>query len=175
MFSFLNLERSDLGLKPDHLLTFWMSLPQPQYNTPQQVAFCDRLLERLRSLPGVASAAGVWPLPLAGDDAEVTFNIEERPAAPSEWPQARIAFVTPDYFRTAGIPLLRGRVFNDYDNASTARVLVVNKAFADKFFPGEDVIGKRITPGANYTGEKGLPIREIVGVVGSAKLFVTEA
>jgi putative ABC transport system permease protein len=175
MVSFVNLERSDLGLKPDHLLTFWMSLPETEFDTAQQVAFCDRLLERLRSLPGVASAAGVWPLPLGGDDAVITFNIEERPAAPSEWPQARIAFATPDYFRTAGIPLLRGRVFNDYDNASAPRVLVVNEAFADKFFPGEDVIGKRITPSANYTGEKGLPIREIVGVVGSAKLFATEA
>jgi putative ABC transport system permease protein len=176
MASFLNLERSDLGLKPDHVLTFWFSLPQPQYNAAQQVAFYDQLLERMRALPGVESAAGVWPLPLGGDDVVQGFNIEERPAAVSNWPSARIAFATPDYFRTAGIPLLKGRSFNDHDDAKAPRVLIVNKAFADKFFPGEDVLGKRITSGA-YIGavDKGVPIREIVGVVGSAKQFAMEA
>ena len=176
MASFLNLETSDLGLKPDHVLTFWFSLPQPQYKAAQQVAFYDQLLERLRALPGVKSAAGVWPLPLGGDDVRQGFNIEERPAAVSNWPFARIAFATPDYFRTAGIPLLKGRFFNDHDDAKAPRVLIVNKAFADKFFPGEDVLGKRITSGA-YIGAVDMeaPIREIVGVVGSAKQFAMEA
>jgi predicted permease len=176
MASFLNLERSDLGLKPDHLLTFWFSLPQPQYNAAQQVVFYDQLLERMRALPGVESAAGAWPLPLGGDNVTVGFNIEERPAAVSNWPSARIAIATPDYFRTAGIPLLKGRFFNDHDDARAARVLTVNKAFADKYFPGEDVLGKRITSGASSgVVDKGVPIREIVGVVGSAKQFAMDA
>jgi putative ABC transport system permease protein len=175
MASFLRLERSDLGLKPDHLLTFWFSLPQPQYNAAQQVAFYDQLLERMRALPGVESAAGAWPLPLGGDEATVGFNIEERPAAVSNRPSALMAFVTPDYFRTAGIPLLKGRSFNDRDDAKALRVLIVNKAFADQFFPGEDVIGKRITPGAVGPGEKEETSHEIVGVVGSAKLYAMEA
>lgn len=175
MASFLRLERSDLGLKPDHLLTFWFSLPEPQYSSSKQVAFYDQLLERMRALPGVESAAGVWPLPLGGDNATVGFNIEERPALISDWPSARMAFTTPDYFRTAGIPLLKGRVFNDHDDAKAARVLIVNRAFADKFFPGEEVIGKRITSGASGPGDHGEPIREIVGVVGSAKLFAMDA
>jgi len=175
MASFLRLERSDLGLKPDHLLTFWLSLPEPQYNTAQQLAFYDQLLERMRALPGVRSAAGVWPLPLGGDNATVSFNIEERPAAQPDRPSARMAFATPSYFSTAGIPLLKGRFFNDHDHANAPRVLIVNKAFADKFFPREDVIGKRITPGATASGEKEETIREIVGVVGSAKLFAMDA
>jgi putative ABC transport system permease protein len=175
MASFLNLETSDLGLKPDHLLTFWFSLPQPQYKAAQQVAFYDQLLERLRALPGVESAAGVWPLPLGGDLATVGFNIEERPAAVSNWPSARIAFATPDYFRTAGIPLLKGRMFNDHDDAHAPRVLIVNKAFADQYFPGEDVLGKRITSGAVAAGDKEETKREIVGVVGNAKMFAMDA
>jgi putative ABC transport system permease protein len=71
--------------------------------------------------------------------------------------------------------LLKGRFFNDHDDAYAPRVLIVNKAFAEKFFPREDVIGKRITPGASAPGEKDGIVREIVGVVGSAKLFAMDA
>ena len=175
MASFLKLERSDLGLKPDHLLTFWFSLPESQYNPAQQVAFYDQLLQRMRSLPGVQSAAGAWPLPLGGDNVTISFNIEERPTGPTNRPSESMALVTPGYFSTAGIPLLKGRFFNDHDDAKSARVLIVNKAFADKFFPGEDVIGKRIASGATASGEKGEMLREIVGVVGNAKLFASDA
>jgi predicted permease len=174
MATFLRLERSDLGFRPDHLLSFWFSLPGSQYNTAQQVAFYDQLLERVRALPGVQSAAGVWPLPLGGDSATVAFNIEERPAAQPNRPHARMAFATPGYFSTAGIPLLRGRFFTERDDARAPRVLIVNKAFADKYFPGEDVLGKRITSGAGAPGRPPSP-EEIVGVVGSAKLFVLDA
>jgi putative ABC transport system permease protein len=175
MASFLRLEKSDLGLKPDHLLTFWFNLPEPQYNAVQEVAFYDHLLERMRALPGVKSAAGAWPMPLAGDNATIGFNIEERPAAPADRPSARMAITTPGYFSTAGIPLLRGRTFNEHDDLKAPRVLIVNKAFADKYFPREDVIGKRITPGATGPGESKDTAHEIVGVVGNAKLFADDA
>jgi putative ABC transport system permease protein len=174
MSSFLHLERSDLGLRSDHLLTFRFSLPDSHYKSAQQVSLCNQLLEHLRAEPGVQSAAGVWPLPLGGDNATVSFNIEERPTTPSNRPNARMAFATPGYFSTAGIPLLRGRNFTDQDDTNAPRVLIVNKAFADKFFPGEGVVGKRITPGATADGEKESP-HEIVGVVGSAKLFAMDA
>jgi putative ABC transport system permease protein len=174
MASFLRLERSDLGLKPDHLLTLSFSLPKSQYNPAQQDAFYGQFLERVRALPGVESAAGIWPLPLGGDNAEFAFNIEERPAASTNWPQARLGLATPGYFSTAGIPLLKGRLFTEHDDAKAPRVLIVNKAFADKFFPGEDVIGKRITSGATAPGEDPDTKREIVGVVGSAKLFAMD-
>ena len=174
MATFLRLESSDLGFRADHLLTFWFSLPGSQYSTDRQVAFYDQLLERVRALPGVQSAAGVWPLPLGGDMASVAFNIDERPAAQPNRPHARMAFATPGYFSTAGIPLLRGRFFTERDDAQAPRVLIVNKAFADKYFPGEDVLGKRITSGAGAPGRPPSP-EEIVGVVGSAKLFALEA
>ena len=174
MDSFLRLEKGDLGLKSDHLLTFKFSLPDSQYKSAQQVSFCNQLLEHLRAEPGVESAAGVWPLPLGGDNATVSFNIEERPTTPSNHPSARMAFATPAYFSTAGIPLLRGRYFTEQDGPNAPRVLIVNKAFADKFFPGEDVIGKRIKPGATADGEKE-SLHEIVGEVGSAKLFAMDA
>jgi putative ABC transport system permease protein len=175
MASFLRLEKSDLGLRPDHLLTFWFNLPEPQYNAAQEVAFYDRLLERLRALPGVESAAGAWPMPLAGDNATIGFNIEERPAAPADQPSARMAITTPGYFSTAGIPLLKGRSFDEHDDLKAPRVLIVNKAFADKYFPREDVIGKRITPGATGPGDSKDTPHEIVGVVGNAKLFADDA
>ena len=98
MGSFLRMEGGYLGLNPDHLLTFWFSLPEAQYNKAQQVAFYDQLLDRLRVLPGIKSAAGVWPLPLGGDLANVSFNIEERPAAPPDRPHARMAFATARLF-----------------------------------------------------------------------------
>lgn len=174
MTSLLRLENGDLGFKPDHLLTYWFDLPEAQYKPPQQVAFYDQLLDRMRTLPGVKSAAGIWPLPLSGDSATVSFNIAERPSAQSDRPVARMGLATPAYFATAGIPLLKGRYSTDHDDKTAPRVLIVNKAFADQFFPGEDVIGKFITPGATDSGEKEMP-REIVGEVGSAKLFALDA
>ena len=173
MASLIRLERSELGFKPDHLLTFSFSLPDTHYSTAQQVAFYDQMLQRMGALPGVQSVGGVWPLPLGDDNAVITFDIEERPAGPSNRPSARMAFATPDYFRTAGIPLLRGRYFTERDDPKSPRVLIVNQAFADQFFPGEDVIGKRITPGATAAAEKET-LHEIVGVVGSAKLFALD-
>jgi predicted permease len=110
------------------------------------------------------------PLPLEGDQMSIGFNIEERPAAIADWPDSNIAAVTPGYFRTMGIPLLEGRDFGEQDDGKAPPVLVVNEAFARKFFPGEQVIGKRIEPGAN-DGQSPERMREIVGVVGNARQF----
>lgn len=175
MASFLRLERSELGFKPDHLLTFWFRLPEPQYSAAQEVTFYDQLLERMRALPGVESAAGAWPMPLQGDNATVGFNIEERPAGPADQPSARMALITPGYFSTAGIPLLKGRTFDEHDDLKAPKVLVVNKAFANRYFPHEEVVGKRITPGATGPGESKESLHEIVGLVGDAKLFASDA
>ena len=165
--SFLSLVRRDPGLRLDHLLTFSLSLPD-QYNKRRQIAFSDRLLDRLRSLPGVESAAFGFPLPFTGDQVSVSFDIIERPKPQPERSHADIAIVTPGYFRTLGITLLKGRDFTEHDDASTTPVLVVNKAFADKYFPGENIIGKKIESGA-MNGPGKPPVREIVGLVGNAK------
>lgn len=166
--SFLHLAGRDPGFRPDHLLTFEIGLSETRYNNAGEIAFSDRLLETLRAIPGVRAAATGMPLPLEGRQMSVSFDIEERPAAVPDWHPSDIAIVTPGYFGTMGIPLLRGRDFSQRDDARAPRVLVVNQAFAQKFFPGEEVIGKRIKPGAS-SGKDGLRLREIVGVVGDAR------
>jgi predicted permease len=149
-------------------LTFNIALPDAQYNNAGQILFCDRLLERLRAIPGVRAAATGTPLPLQGHQMSVSFDIEERPAAPPDRPHSDMAIVTPGYFAAMGIQLLKGRDFSDRDDAQARRVVMVNQAFARKYFPGEDVIGKRIEPGAT-NGKEGTQMREIAGVVADAK------
>jgi hypothetical protein len=99
----------------------------------------------------------------------IGFDIEERPAGVSDRPRSDVAIVSPGYFTAMGIPVLKGRDFSERDDARALPVLVVNEAFARKYFPGEDVIGKRIQPGV---GTPPLLMREIVGVVGDAKQAV---
>jgi putative ABC transport system permease protein len=165
MSSFLNLMHRDPGFRADHLLTFDIGVSENQYPGTQQIAFSDRLLERLTAIPGVQVAASGRPLPLQGHEIRIAFDIGERRTGVSDRPRSDVAIVTPGYFAAMGIPLLRGRDFTQRDAAGGPAVLVVNQAFARKHFPGENAIGKRIQPGAGRP-----PImREIVGVVGDAK------
>lgn len=157
--SFLHLERHDPGFRPDHLLTFNINAPGLS-DAAKQVAFSDRLLQRLRAIPGVLSAVIGRPIPLTGIQIRASFDIEERRAPPWERPHSSVAIVTSGYFETLGIPILRGRAFSGRDNANSPPVLIVNQAFAKKYFPGENAIGKRI--------EFNSKLREIVGVVGNA-------
>ena len=96
----------------------------------------------------------------------VGFDVEGRPTSRADRPRSDIAIVTPTYFATMGIPLVKGRDFTEQDQRDTPLVVVVNQAFAHKYFPGEDPIGKRIQPGV---GKPPTPLREIVGVVGDAR------
>src|SRR5260370_3237529 len=168
MASFLRLVHRDPGFRSAHLLTFAIGLPKAQYDTSRQIALSARLLERLRAIPGVQSAATGRPLPLQiqGHEMRAAFDIEGRPAAaPSDRPRSDLAIVTPGYFGAMGIPLIRGRDFSERDNAEAPPVFVVNQAFARKYFPGEDAIGKRLQSGAG----RARILREIVGIVGDAK------
>jgi putative ABC transport system permease protein len=164
---FVRILSKDLGFNPDHLLAFNVSLPGARYSDEASVHFIDRLLEGLRTTPGVTSVGAAMPLPLTGESMHISFNIEERRRPPSEWPSANTAIVTPGYFSTIGTPLIAGRDFTDRDDEDAPPVLIVNHAFADRFFPGESAIGKRIMPGA--TSRKGSRFHEIVGIVGNAR------
>src|SRR5262245_30395644 len=166
--SFLHLVRRDLGFRPDGLLTFDINLPDKDYTRPKQLDFYTRLIERLTVLPGVASSAIAMPLPLAGNEMTISFNIQQRPTPPAERPRANVAIVTPGFFRTIQVPLLEGRDFVDRDTAAAPPVVIVNRAFADRFFQGESAVGKRIEPGATADAS-GTKMREIVGVVGNAR------
>ena len=168
--TFLKLERRDPGFRTDHLLKFEVSLPEAQYTVPKQIVFDDRILERLRMIPGVESAASGWPFPFEGDQVAISFDIQERPAPPSERPNADMAIVAPGFFHTLGIPLLRGRAFGQRDDLNAPPVVIVNQAFAQRFFPGEDAVGKQIRSGATF-GNKGPVVETIVGIVGNAKQF----
>jgi predicted permease len=169
MAGFLNLTQRDPGFRTDHLLTFDVGLSGSHDSAAGQIAFCDRLLERMAAIPGVQTAATGTPLPLQGHEMSVAFDIEERRTAASDRPRSDMAIVTPGYFTAMGIPLVKGRDFSERDAAAGPPVLVVNQAFARKHFPGEDAIGKRIQPGV---GKPPMVMREIVGIVGDAKQAV---
>jgi len=158
--------RSDPGFAIDRLLTFEVGVSAPQYSEDAQIAFCDRLREELRAIPGVESAAAGTPLPLQGHEMRVGFEIDGSAIPRAERPRSDIAIVTPAYFKTMGIPLLRGRDFSEADRRGAPLVMIVNQAFARKFFPGQDAVGKRMLPGV---GKPPVPVREIVGVVGDAR------
>src|SRR5204862_4532456 len=112
--------------------------------------------------------SSIVPLPLSGSNMVTSFDVEERPLPQGQRPGAPVRIIATDYFKTMGIPLRQGRVFDQTDQFESAPVVIVNERFANKFFPGQNVIGKRIMPGmaADDSGEK---MREIVGVVGNVK------
>ncbi len=165
--SFWTLTHVDPGFRSDHVLSMWTMLPGGTYRTAEQrAAFFDRAVDRLQALPGAQSAAAVTYLPLTGLGSATTFWVNDRAKpAPGQEPAADVRAVTPDYFRTLGIPLLRGRTFSGRDRADSPQVAIVNEALARMFWPGRNPIGQRIT----YSWGDDIPL-EIVGVVGDARL-----
>lgn len=166
--NFVEALHRDLGLQPERVVSFSVDLPSKAYPQPRQLQFHDELVRRLQRVPGVESAALAMPLPLVGDQMSISFNLKDRPAPPSDRPSSDMAIVTPDYFRTLGTPLLQGRAFTEADDEKAPPVLIVNRAFAQRFFPGENAIGKWMEPGAS-SGPNGTRMRQIVGVVGNAR------
>jgi len=169
--SFDNLQSVNPGFRPQETLSFSLSLPRTTYkDDPQIAAFFDRLLERIKALPGVRSAGAVMGLPLSGMNFDISFNVKGRPEAPpGQTPSMEVRVVTPDYFRTLGIPLVRGRMLNDGDEPQSPRVVLLSEAAAKKHFPNEDPIGKQIELG--WGKGKGTPRAggEVIGIVGDVK------
>ncbi len=165
--SYLALQKTDPGFNPHQLLTFTVQLPAgPGHSRSEMVPFYTRLLARLRQTSGVRSASGVVPLPET-DHWSLGFEIEGHPVASAMQPIAGFVMAGPGYFHTMGIPILRGREFTEADNAKAPLVTVVSQAFARRYFPNQDPVGKRIQPDASPTGTP--PWRQIVGVVGDVK------
>jgi predicted permease len=159
-----SLTRVDLGFEPEHVMTASVELPDSTYHLAQRIAFFQQLRERLSGLPGVIAASAATPLPFSGDDIYVTFDIEGRAIPKKDRPVAEASIVQPDFFRAVGIPVVRGRAFTDADTAASTPVIVVNEILAERMFPGEDAIGKRIHPTLSVHGGTA-PMREIIGVV----------
>lgn len=165
--SFYRMLSVDPGMNPHGVLTLTFDLPDKKYTEKQQIDFYTQLLPRLQSIPGVTSAAAVTPLPLSGNGAIITFQIEGHPVPRAEEPSADIKVVTPNYFHTLNVPLVSGRDFTVHDDEKALQVVIVNQAFAQRYFPNENALGKHIRPGASNRGEP--PMREIVGIVGNVK------
>jgi len=171
MNSFLRLSHVWPGFDEKNLLTANIFLSPNRYQPKHIAPFFDRVLERVRTIPGVESAAVVNTLPVSGG-AATDFVIEGRPMpAAGDEPSADIRVVAGNYFTTMRIPLLRGRWFDVHDTESSARVMVINQTMAERYWPSENPIGKRVT-----MRDWGPPLMgEVVGVVGNVKSDALDA
>ena len=157
------------GLDPKNILTFNVALPEVKYPAERQTQFFSTLKKQLESMPGVQSASVVYPLPLSGERFSLSFEIDGKPVAKKDQPSADFFNVDPGYFKTMGIPLIKGRDFDDRDQHKSPQVIIVSEKFVQQNFPGEEAIGKRIKPGISTFEDEQTPWREIVGVVGDVK------
>ena len=171
--SFSHLVHTSEGFNPDRLTTLFFETPDARYKD-KRPQFYREYFDKVRSLPGVQSVAGVMILPMTNDGAVITFEDPEHPVPESHLASADITPISPDYFHTMQIPLLEGRDFTERDDMTSQQVMIVNRAFAQKFFPGESVIGKKLKPGAGNGTPGGPPWRQIVGVVGDIRLGATQ-
>jgi putative ABC transport system permease protein len=162
--SFLRLQHIDKGFISEKLLTLRVNLLDYKYPEEQQwPRFFGDAIERIRRVPGVVSAAAIDLLPMRNSTGWFfDFTIQSKPAPDGAWPNAASRTVTPGYFATMGIPLLRGREFTEQDDDQTPGVIVINDVLATQFFPNEDPIGQRIHLSSRDPEMKWL---EIVGVV----------
>jgi putative ABC transport system permease protein len=172
-----NLEQSRLGFETAHLTTFvalpgdaagfsGMAVSEDTQNAPASVATItyEPVLERIRQVPGMESAAVISSPPLSGLNVGTSFEIVGRPTDPKNHPQARVSAVSGDYARTMGTPVVQGRMISDYDTLSTPLVTVVNESLVKKYFAGTDPLGKQINLGGKDTGM--IKPYSIVGVLG---------
>jgi len=171
--SFAHLIHTNEGFNPDHLTTLFFETPDAHYkNTRAQ--FYREYFDRVRSLPGVQAAGGSLIIPMTSDSIVISFEDPEHPVPESQHPGANLTLISPEYFRTIQVPVLKGRDFSERDDMKSLQVMIVNHAFAQKFFPGEEVLGKKLKPGAGNGTPGGPPWREIVGVVGDIRLGATQ-
>ena len=166
--SLLQLQKVELGFHPEGVLTMHVSLPGTKYKTGEQIsAYYSQALERIGSLPGVEHAALVTDLPIVGWSYGIQFSVEGRPQAETSGRTfAHVQRITPDYFATLGIPLMKGRNFTERDNSAALPVVIINETFARRYFADEDPIGKRLAVDANPSTSC-----EIVGVAGNVKVY----
>ena len=165
--SFLRLQGVNPGFNPKNLITLEVELPDAKYHAAQQQQnFQQQLLQRLTTIPGVQSAATVDNVPFGVNAFNTSFMIEGRPVpAVTERPRAFYRVISPNYFRTMGIPFRRGNEFTDRDSAEMPGVAIINETATRKYWPGEDPIGRKIKRGRP---ESKNPWVTIVGIAGSA-------
>ena len=166
--SFIKLQQIDRGFSTDNVLTMVVRLPDYKYSKdPQVIAFFRQALEHIRSLPGVRAEGIVNYLPFYGGLGSATgFTVLGRPTPPpGQQPTTNVRVADDGYFEALGIPVLRGRNFSQTENIQPRRVVLINEAFARKYFPGEDPIGKTVDV-AMF--DQPTPT-EIIGIVGNVR------
>jgi putative ABC transport system permease protein len=161
--SFLELQRIDPGFDPRGLLTFQVLGNRGGTKPEERAAFMHQIQERLRGITGVQSVAASFPFPLAGDFSPIRWGTEEALSDASKFQATDFQIVLPGYFEAMRTPLIAGRTFTDADNVPGRNLVVIDQLLADKAFPHQSAVGKRIlirikTPEAEWV--------EIIGVVG---------
>ncbi len=165
--SFAHVLETNPGFAPERVLTGSIDLPSNAYKEDAKVnAFFTQLLERLRQTPGVIGAGASTDLPLLGGWQQV-FTVEASQPPPGAGLNiCSHSVILGDYLQAMGIRLLRGRYFNDRDNAKSERVVIVSNVLAERFWPGQDPIGKRMKSGPPTSDD---PWTTVVGVVADVK------
>jgi predicted permease len=166
--SFVSVLHVDPGFDPHGVFTARISLPDNGYKHDQRIQFFEQLIPRLASLPGVTSVSAGYPLPMSGSNIGVSFTVEGHQVARADHPSESVGLVLPAYFETMRIPLIAGRTFAAQDGAKAPPVAIVNQAFAKKYFPGVNPVGKHMRSDLG-DGTLRSPDREIVGIVGDIK------
>ncbi len=184
--SFYRLQNVNPGFSYENLTSFTVALPARKYaNLEQRSQFFNRLLQDLRTLPGVQSVGAASGLPLGNNGWQTSFLVDGRPTPPpGDRPLMEACTVTPDYFRAMNIPLLRGRYYTDHDDRSFiagkdlsklnegerlvagTNVIIIDEQFAKRYWPNEEAVGKKIKFGTDESA----PLLEVVGVVGRVKM-----
>jgi predicted permease len=163
--SLRRLHNVSTGFEPRNLMTMQLSYTVRPGEAERARGFFIELAEKIRATPGVDAAALSSGLPFLGAPENSVWAMGRRPTSPADTTMAVEYIVTPDYFRTLGIELKRGRLINEHDRTGGPNVAVIDEVFAQKFFPGEDPIGKYLENG------NGVKQIEVVGVVGHVKHY----
>jgi putative ABC transport system permease protein len=173
--SFAELQATSPGLDPTNVVAAGVTLPGARYSDlDARRQFIRRVIDRLEATPGVESAATVTPLPLSMNGWQTSFLVEGFPEPePGKFPTNDIARITPNYFRTMGIRLLRGRPFTWQDTENAPLVAIIDETFADTWFANQDPIGRRIKINAGHPvpGMPPPPWVTVVGVVNHVKNY----
>jgi len=169
--SLMSLLDVPLGFSPARITTMQVAPTGEGYRAPEQaMAYWDQVLDRLQSIPGVEKVALTNTVPMGGTFGILTYSVAGKPELPPDQaPLSHFASVSPGYFTTLGVPLVRGREFERRDAVIDPRVLVINEAMARREFPGQDPIGQRFSFGPGPDGEP--EWLEIVGVVGNIRQY----
>jgi putative ABC transport system permease protein len=164
--SFVSLQNVDPGFNAKNVLTTWLYLPPTKYDEDaKMVSFHDQLMERVKNLPGVKSVSTVSDLPLGGTGMTMGFQVEgATESAPGQKPEANYRVIAPSYFEVMGISMMKGRPFTEADQPKSPGVVVINQVLAQRYWPGQDAVGKRLS----FAGSGG-PWLTVVGVVADVK------